>query len=97
MSLTLKLVLSPLLIAQAMATRRRAPVLAEAAGPRTGHLKGRGPATRVLIAGDSSAAGVGVAQQAQSVAGHLTRSLQQRSGRPVHWALHARSGSTCSM
>ena len=94
MSLTLKLVLSPLLIAQALATRRRAPVLAEAAGPRAGRLGGRGLATRVLIAGDSSAAGVGVAQQAQSVAGHLTRSLQQRSGRPVHWALHARSGLT---
>ena len=94
MSLTLKLMLSPLLIAQAIATPRRAPVLAEAAGPRAGRLAGRGRVMRMLIAGDSSAAGVGVARQAQSVAGHLTRSLQQRSGRPVHWTLQARSGLT---
>ena len=34
MSLALKLALSPLLVAQALTTRRRAPVLPEAAGPR---------------------------------------------------------------
>jgi lysophospholipase L1-like esterase len=93
-SLALKLVLSPVLVAQAVATRRRAPVLPEAAGPRSGRLGGRGPALRVLIAGDSSAAGVGVAHQDDSVAGHLTRTLQRRSGGPVQWSLHARSGLT---
>ena len=36
MSLALKLVLSPLLVAQAVATRRRAPVLPEAAGAAQG-------------------------------------------------------------
>ena len=92
MSLALKLVLSPLLVAQAVATRRRAPVLPEAAGPREGRIGGRGPALRLLITGDSSAAGVGVAHQDQSVAGHLTRALHRASGRPLHWALHARSG-----
>lgn len=94
MSLALKLVLAPWLIMQAVATRRRAPVLAEAAGPREGRLgKGRRP-VRVLIAGDSSAAGVGVAHQDQSVAGHLSRALHRRSGRAVHWTLRARSGLT---
>ena len=94
MSLALKLVLSPVLIAQAIATRRRAPVLPEAAGAREGRVGGRGTGLRVLIAGDSSAAGVGVADQDQSVAGHLTRTLHRRSGAPVRWALHARSGLT---
>ena len=94
MSLALKLVLSPVLIVQAMATRRRAPALPEAAGPRAGRLGDGGHAVRVLIAGDSSAAGVGVAHQDQSVAGYLTRALHQRGARPVHWALHARSGLT---
>ena len=94
MSLALKLVLSPLLIAQAMATRRRAPVLPEAAGPREGRLGGRGSALRVLIAGDSSAAGVGVAHQDQSVAGHFTRTLHPLIDRPLHWTLRARSGLT---
>ena len=94
MSLALKLVLSPLLIAQAMAARRRAKVLPEAAGPREGRLGGRGPALRVLIAGDSSAAGVGVAHQDQSVAGYFTRTLHPRIGRPLLWTLRARSGLT---
>jgi len=94
MSLALKLALSPLLIAQAMATRRRAPVLPEAAGPRQGRLGQGGGALRLLIAGDSSAAGVGVAHQDQALAGHLTRELCRRTSRPVHWTLHARSGLT---
>ncbi len=94
MSLALKLALSPLLVVQAVATRRRAPVLPEAAGPREGRLGGRGSALRLLIAGDSSAAGVGVAQQDQSVAGYLTRALHPLVGRPVHWVLRARSGLT---
>ncbi len=94
MSLALKLVLSPLLIAQAMLTRHRAPVLPEAAGPREGRLGGRGPALRVLIGGDSSAAGVGVAHQDQSVAGYFTRTLHPLVGRPLLWTLSARSGLT---
>ena len=94
MSLTLKIALSPLLIAQAIATRRRAPVLPEASGPREGRVGSGGVAFRLLMAGDSSAAGVGVAHQDQSVAGHLTRALHAHGRRPVYWALHARSGLT---
>jgi len=94
MSLAWKLVLSPVLVAQAMATRRRAPVLPEAAGPREGQL-GRGtPVLRVLIAGDSSAAGVGVATQDDAFAGHFTRTLHRRSGRALRWRLCARTGLT---
>jgi lysophospholipase L1-like esterase len=98
MSLALKLVLAPVLVAQAVNTRKRAPLLPEAAGPREGR-EGQGDARnegalRVLIAGDSSAAGVGVAHQQQALSGHLARALYARSARPVHWALHARSGLT---
>ena len=95
MSLALKLMLSPLLVVQAVTTRRRAPLLPEAAGPREGRLgERRATALRLLIAGDSSAAGVGVAQQSQALAGHLTRALHRDTARPVQWALHARSGLT---
>jgi len=90
-----KIVLAPVLVAQAIATRRRAPVLPEAAGPREGLLAGDGSAPlRVLVAGDSSAAGVGVAEQEQSVIGHFVRSLHRRTGRPIAWALRARTGLT---
>ena len=92
MSLALKLMLAPLLLAQALGTRRRAPVLPEAAGARSGRVGHGGDALRVLIAGDSSAAGVGVAHQRQALAGQLSRALRARSQRPVHWSLHARTG-----
>jgi lysophospholipase L1-like esterase len=94
MSPALKLVLAPVLVAQALAARRRAPVLPEADGPREGRLGRGGDALRVLIAGDSSAAGVGVAHQAQALSGYLSRTLHRRSARPVHWTLRARSGLT---
>ena len=92
MSLALKLVLSPLLIAQARASRKRAPVLPEASGPREGQLGSGGAVLRLLIAGDSSAAGVGVAHQDEAFAGHFTRALHKRSGRPLRWRLRARTG-----
>lgn len=94
MSPTLKLALTPLLFVQAAATRRRTPTLPEPAGPRNGRVGGRGRALRLLIAGDSSAAGVGVAHQHQALSGCLTRALQQRLQRPVRWKLVARSGLT---
>jgi lysophospholipase L1-like esterase len=94
-ALAYKLALAPLLVAQAIATRRRAQLLPEAAGPRSG-LVGDASATpiRVLIAGDSSAAGVGVAHQDMAVAGHFVRALHRQTGRPVWWNLRAKSGLT---
>ena len=93
MGLAAKLVLAPLLVAQAIATRRRAPALPEAAGPRRGSV-GEGRCLRLLIVGDSSGAGVGVATQHTALAGHLPRTLAARAGRRIDWALHARSGIT---
>jgi lysophospholipase L1-like esterase len=93
MSLTAKLILSPLLVAQALGTRARLPRLPEAAGPREGEV-GRGPVLRLLIVGDSSAAGVGVAEQSQALAGFLSRALARHARARVHWRLVARSGVT---
>jgi lysophospholipase L1-like esterase len=93
MSLALKLALAPLLVAQAVATKRRAPRLPEADGPREGRV-GEGERLSLLIVGDSSAAGVGVRTQHDALAGHLTRTLAQASRRSVHWQLLAKSGIT---
>jgi lysophospholipase L1-like esterase len=94
-ALAVKIALAPLLVAQAVATRRRAPVLPEAEGDREGIAGGgASPPLRLLVAGDSSAAGVGVARQEQAVVGHLVRTLQRAIGRPVAWALCARTGLT---
>jgi hypothetical protein len=93
MSLAAKLALSPLLAAQAVFTRARLPRLPEAEGPRTG-VQGRGAALRLLIAGDSSAAGVGVVNQRLALAGQLVPALAQACAARVQWQLHARSGVT---
>jgi lysophospholipase L1-like esterase len=93
MSLAVKLLLSPLLVAQALRTRARAPVLPEAAGPRAG-VVGQGPRLRLLIIGDSSGAGVGVPTQNEALAGHLTRTLARLAQAQVHWQLVARTGVT---
>lgn len=93
MSLAAKLVLSPVLVAQALATRARLPRLPEATGAREGEA-GRGPLLRVLMLGDSSAAGVGVALQSKALAGVLPAALAQLAGVKVRWRLLARSGVT---
>ncbi len=94
-ALAFKVALAPLLVAQALATRRRAPVLPEAEGSREGTIGADdAPTLRLLVAGDSSAAGVGVARQEQAVVGHLVRALHRATGRRVQWALRARTGLT---
>lgn len=96
MDAALKAALMPLLIAQAVAARKRAPVLPEAAGPRRGSV-GDGMPLRVLIVGDSSGAGVGVETQDQALAGHLTRTLAAQTTRRIDWALHAKTGVTTAL
>ena len=95
LSLAFKLALAPLLIVQAVRTRRRAPVLPEAAGPREGRAgQGDGSLLRVLLAGDSSAAGVGVEHQDRAVVGYLIRTLALHRAGPIEWRLRAKSGLT---
>ena len=91
MSLALKIALSPLLFWQVLSTRRHMPKLPEAEGPRSGAV-GRGKKLHLLVAGDSSAAGVGVLDQGQALAEPLARKLAERLKRRVHWQLLARSG-----
>jgi lysophospholipase L1-like esterase len=52
---------------------------------------------RVLVVGDSSAAGVGVAHQDEALVGHLTRRLAQLTGQPVAWRVSAKTGDTTQM
>jgi lysophospholipase L1-like esterase len=93
MSLAVKLVLTPLLVAQALRTRKKLPRLAEAEGERHGAV-GDGPRLRLLIVGDSSAAGVGVVSQREALAGHLTGRLAEACAARVEWRLVAKSGLT---
>lgn len=88
---TSELALAPLLLAQGLYTLWRTPRLPEAAGERNGSA-GSGPRLRLLVAGDSAAAGVGVARQEEALAGRLAARLAERFS--VSWRLVARSGLT---
>jgi lysophospholipase L1-like esterase len=81
--------LAPLLLAQAVRVRRVTPRLPEPGGERAGR-HGRGPPLRLLILGDSAAAGVGAANQEEAVAGQLCTRLAPHF--ELQWQLLARSG-----
>jgi lysophospholipase L1-like esterase len=89
-----KVALLPLLLWQGRQVRRNAMRLPEAEGPREGVAGSGRVCLRVLIVGDSSAAGVGVKNQTQALAGRLSEALSQRLGGSVVWQLIARTGDS---
>ena len=87
----LRLPLLPVLLAQAVWVRHRAQLLPEPKGSRSGTL-GDGPPLRLLILGDSSAAGVGAQTQSEGLSGQLVARLAARY--QVTWQLEASTGET---
>jgi len=85
----IELLLGPLLITQGFYVRRVTPKLPEADGERDG-VGGIGPPLRLLILGDSAAAGVGVEHQDQALAGRLSERLARHFR--IDWKLMAESG-----
>ncbi|MBW4934933.1 SGNH/GDSL hydrolase family protein [Marinobacter sp. F4206] len=85
------LTLGPILIGQGHYVRRVTPRLPEPDGEREG-VTGSGPELRLLIVGDSAAAGVGVLNQSEALAGRLAVQLGQRFR--LHWRLLAETGRT---
>jgi lysophospholipase L1-like esterase len=83
-----KWLLGPLLLWQGARVRATALRLPEAAGERSRE----GGELRLLIVGDSSAAGVGASHQGEALAGRLAEALAARLDRPVGWQLVATSG-----
>lgn len=84
-----KILLGPLLLVQGLYTRRVTPRLPEAEGERLGEA-GSGDVLRLLIVGDSAAAGVGAATQGEALSGRLVERLADDYR--VSWKLWARSG-----
>jgi lysophospholipase L1-like esterase len=83
--------LAPLLWVQGKWVRRVTPILPEIAEWRSGQ-HGQGLPLRLLVLGDSAAAGVGAGSFDQSLAGQLVAKLS--GSRVVSWQVWARSGST---
>lgn len=67
--------------------------LGEADGPRSG-TAGAGAPCRLMVVGDSSAAGVGAKTQDEALAGALVRHLAPHL--EVHWRIIAKSGATAA-
>lgn len=84
-----KIILGPVLLMQGAYTRRVTPTLPEAEGEREGDA-GIGDPLRLLILGDSTAAGVGVSTQAEALSGQLVSRLARDF--QVCWKLSAQSG-----
>lgn len=88
--------LAPVLVRQGRRVRRTTPRLPEAPGPRRGEIPGAGTPVRLLVLGESTAAGVGAADHREALAGQTAASLAAASGRAVRWRVLGRNGATAS-
>lgn len=79
----------PLLWLQARHVRRVSPAFPDPPGQRLG-TTGSGTALRLLVAGDSGAAAVGVATQGEGLCGQLVQALSLHH--TVHWCVQASNG-----
>ncbi|GLY02280.1 MULTISPECIES: SGNH/GDSL hydrolase family protein [Actinoplanes] len=89
-------VLLPVVAVQAMWKRHRTVAIPVADGPASGVVPGRDDLRplRVVVLGDSVAAGYGVATHDEGFGGSLARDLAERTGRPVAWSAVGRYGAT---
>jgi len=96
MSRVLMIPVAPALVVQAKRLRRTALILPEAAQPWSGLVPGtaEAPPLRLLVLGDSTAAGVGAQTQDDALPGNLARDLSGRLGRAVAWKAIGESGIT---
>ena len=81
--------LGPILWLQGRYVRRVTPRLPEPPGARDG-IAGQGPLLRLLVAGDSAAAGVGASSQDEALSGQLASRLSQHH--TVDWRFIAVNG-----
>jgi lysophospholipase L1-like esterase len=89
-----KVALAPILYSQARRMRAATIELPEPAGSRDGVSGAGQPALRLLIAGDSSAVGVGAPTQEEGFALALVRALAFRIRSSIQWQLIGQTGLT---
>ncbi len=82
-----------MLYAQARDVRRRTPVLPDAAQPWTGEHSGPDP-VRLVVIGDSTAAGVGAPTQHEALPGWFAHEIDRRWGRGTRWTAVGANGAT---
>lgn len=85
--------LAPVLLVQSRRLRSSIPRLPDAALPWTGSVAGPKP-VRLLVLGDSTAAGVGADTQADALPGNLARNIRELFHRGTTWRAVGRNGAT---
>jgi lysophospholipase L1-like esterase len=85
--------MAPMLVVQGRRLRRDTPRLPDAAAPWHGSVAGSRP-LRLLVLGDSTAAGVGATTQDAALPGNLARELSARLDRGVTWRAVGENGAT---
>lgn len=92
------ILLSPVVLPQAARMRREVPQLDPPAGPRTGGATDP-EARRLVVIGDSTALGTGVASMDHTLAPRVALALADvgvDDGRGVAWSVHAENGLTAA-
>ena len=84
---------SPVVLTQGRRLKRITPHLPDAALPWSGDRAGPRP-IRLLVLGDSTAAGVGATTQEEALPGRLADALHARTGRGIHWRAAGKNGAT---
>jgi lysophospholipase L1-like esterase len=84
---------APVVLTQGRRLKRSTPHLPDAALPWVGELAGPRP-VRLLVLGDSTAAGVGAPTQGEALPGRLATELNARTGRGIRWRAVGRNGAT---
>lgn len=75
----------PIALWQGIGVRRRVPRMAPPVGDPFGTFGDKDPGIRLLVIGDSSAAGVGVEHMHEGLGSNLARILHERTGQSVVW------------
>lgn len=85
----------PVLLGQGRRLRRDTPRLPDAAMPWSGTRAGPSP-VRLLVLGDSTAAGVGARTQEYALPGWFAQEIHARWGRGTHWRAVGANGATAA-
>lgn len=84
--------LAPVLLYQGKRARRLTPRLPEADGSTSGQFGEGNADVRLLVIGESTAAGVGVSSHEQGLASQLALQLHERSGQTICWHTYGVNG-----
>ena len=85
---------APFLYLQGQYARRKIGRLPDAQGETAGQFGGDEDAIKLLVIGESTAAGVGARTHKAALAGQFARFLSRRIGKSVNWRVIGRSGIT---